>query len=71
MSAEIDRARCAGCGACRLICPPRAVVRQGLVYTVVSERCVRCRKCIGVCPVGCITLTDGTPTGDTSPETDR
>ena len=47
--------RCAGCGACLLTCPERAI-RPGAVepLVVVPARCTGCLECIEVCPVDAI-----------------
>lgn len=46
---------CTGCTACASICPVKAIAmtpdREGFLRPVVSEACVLCHKCEGVCPV--------------------
>ena len=47
---------CTGCGACKAICPVKAITleknEKGFVYPVIDlEKCIRCKKCVAVCPV--------------------
>lgn len=51
------REDCCGCTACYAICPADAIEMQsdeeGFYYpTVNCSKCVRCYKCLGVCPIG-------------------
>ena len=47
-------AACTGCTACASVCPVNAISMQpdheGFLRPVVSDACVLCRKCEGVCP---------------------
>jgi MinD superfamily P-loop ATPase len=54
--AEVDRARCTGCGVCEESCRYDAIhVRDG--NAVVDEGfCEGCRVCLHVCPEQCISL---------------
>ena len=50
------REDCCGCTACYAICPTHAITmrpdEEGFEYPVVdSEKCVRCYKCLWVCPI--------------------
>ena len=47
---------CTGCGACEKACPVNAITMEvndkGFVYPVIdNEKCIRCKKCVAVCPV--------------------
>ncbi len=47
---------CCGCSACYSICPKGAILmtddEEGFEYpTIDDELCVRCRKCLDVCPI--------------------
>ncbi len=48
--------QCAGCGACLLTCPEKAILpaprgsKSPLV--VLEDRCTACAECAEVCPVG-------------------
>ena len=47
---------CCGCTACYSVCPQVAIVMQedkeGFEYPVINESiCVRCYRCIAVCPM--------------------
>lgn len=47
---------CCGCGACYSICPKTAISmeqdEEGFLYPQINEKkCVRCRKCLNVCPL--------------------
>lgn len=52
---NIDPARCTNCGACRQVCPARAItVREDTVFyslEVDQTKCVDCGLCSKVCPV--------------------
>lgn len=41
---------CTGCGACDMVCPHRAVTREGERRNRDIERCQGCGVCAGVCP---------------------
>lgn len=50
------RSDCCGCTACSSVCPMTAIVmkmdQEGYLYPSVNrEKCVRCYKCIDVCPL--------------------
>lgn len=50
------REDCCGCTACYAACPTHAIImrpcEEGFLYPVVdAEKCVRCYKCISVCPI--------------------
>ena len=45
---------CVSCDSCRLICPERAVITDGLDYVIDPFSCTLCGLCIEVCPVDCI-----------------
>ena len=47
---------CTGCGACQMACPVGAIQMEinekGFWYPVIDdEKCIRCEKCVKVCPV--------------------
>ncbi len=51
-----DKSMCSGCGACRDSCALGAISLQpdeeGFLYPVVDEdKCVKCGKCVKICPV--------------------
>ena len=47
-------ADCTGCAACASVCPVSAITmvpdHEGFLRPAVSEACILCRKCEGVCP---------------------
>lgn len=47
-------ADCTGCTACASVCPVGAITmapdHEGFLRPVVSEQCILCRRCEGVCP---------------------
>lgn len=53
--AEQDESKCCGCGACKEICPKKAISmkpnKEGFMYpTIDAEKCVDCKLCEIVCP---------------------
>jgi formate hydrogenlyase subunit 6/NADH:ubiquinone oxidoreductase subunit I len=47
---------CCGCEACENICPAKAICmkmdNEGFFYPVIDvEKCLRCFKCVSVCPI--------------------
>lgn len=47
---------CTGCGACKQSCPVNAITmvanEKGFLYPVIDkQKCIRCKKCVAVCPV--------------------
>jgi len=63
---EVDRDRCAGCGACARDCLARIIRSVDGVPTVVPEReaeCYRCLHCLAICPTGAISLLGERPSG--------
>ncbi|MCM1508041.1 MAG: Coenzyme F420 hydrogenase/dehydrogenase, beta subunit C-terminal domain [Ruminococcus flavefaciens] len=51
-----EKVNCYGCGACSAVCPVNAVSfgldKQGFYIPQVSmDKCIKCRKCINVCPM--------------------
>jgi ferredoxin len=46
--------RCAGCGACLLTCPARAIRPVGGTLLVRPELCDGCGECVEICPVDAI-----------------
>ena len=59
---EIDPLKCVGCGACAVICPPKAlVVDRENGYAVLRYfigRCIFCAMCADVCPQKAIRVTN-------------
>lgn len=45
---------CAGCGACLLTCPERAIRPQGARLLIRADLCTGCLECVDVCPVDAI-----------------
>ena len=50
MTVAVDAARCTGCGACLITCPPRALVAAPGCPDLLPHRCTGCLACIEVCP---------------------
>lgn len=46
--------RCAGCGACLLTCPQRAIRPVGGTLLVRPDLCDGCGECVEICPVDAI-----------------
>ena len=47
---RIDPEKCAGCDACRAVCPTGAIQgAKGKVHTIDLEKCVKCGSCRAVC----------------------
>ena len=51
-----DKNKCYGCGACKNICPKKAITlklnNNGFYYpTIDKEKCIRCGLCKKVCPI--------------------
>ncbi len=51
-----DKSLCCGCAACYAVCPFGAVRmtadEEGFEYPQIDpEKCVRCYKCMSVCPI--------------------
>lgn len=47
---------CSGCTACYAICPQEAISmvgdEEGFAYPLIDiEKCIRCYKCVSVCPI--------------------
>ena len=63
---------CCGCGACREICPQKAIQmapdREGFLYPKVNSRlCTNCGKCRNVCPTNHYGSSGGTVGKDKNP----
>ena len=48
---------CCGCWACQAICPKDAIDmredEEGFLYPHIDEaKCIRCGRCLSVCPIG-------------------
>ncbi|GAB4435308.1 MAG: hypothetical protein Kow00120_02070 [Anaerolineae bacterium] len=54
--AEVDKARCAGCGQCAAACPYEAIELAAGVATVNGYRCKGCGTCAAACPNKAVTL---------------
>jgi hydrogenase-4 component H len=58
---SIDPAKCWGCGACTLICPPNALTMRFEAEKISIEyfkgRCIFCGMCADACPTKAITVT--------------
>lgn len=50
--------RCVGCDNCRLICPKKAIIKNGDEYEIDTWSCNLCHICSEICPVNCIKLID-------------
>jgi heterodisulfide reductase subunit A len=57
LAAEIDAARCGGCGVCVTACPFGAVALDGATgrAVVAAIHCRGCGTCVAACPVGAAT----------------
>lgn len=57
--ANVDKNRCAACGACAKECPKAAIeVWKGCYAKVNRELCIGCGKCAKICPADCITVEE-------------
>lgn len=54
---QVDRLRCAYCGACVSICPVGALELRETRLDV-DETCIDCGTCVGACPMGALWLDD-------------
>ncbi len=52
----IDNTVCTGCGTCREVCPPRAIVMKDAKACIEEEFCEECGFCAAECPVEAITI---------------
>ncbi|MFZ2070080.1 MAG: 4Fe-4S binding protein [Halobacteriota archaeon] len=54
MMLQIDRYRCAYCGACVTVCPTDAIGLMGVWIEIKEEKCNYCKACVNICPVGAL-----------------
>jgi formate hydrogenlyase subunit 6/NADH:ubiquinone oxidoreductase subunit I len=54
--AQVDAARCTGCGVCVDRCPTVAIKSVDTAYTVDLTRCIGCGVCVPVCPEDALLL---------------
>ncbi|HAE42275.1 MAG TPA: 4Fe-4S ferredoxin [Clostridiales bacterium] len=47
---------CILCGACKIICPTKAIYKDGIKMNIKNELCIRCKKCIYRCFVRAIEI---------------
>jgi len=52
--AEIDEKKCINCGACKKICPQKAVENNQKKHIINEKKCIGCGLCERVCPVKAI-----------------
>ena len=48
MPAVVDEGKCAGCGACSVVCPKNSITID--VVARVNDTCVSCNLCAESCP---------------------
>lgn len=52
--AEIETAKCSGCGTCASVCRFNAITEARGTYTVREASCEGCKACVAACPEGAI-----------------
>ena len=52
---KFHKSICVDCHACELICPTEVMFASGK-DDINSTKCIRCMKCIGLCPGGAVTI---------------
>jgi len=55
---EIDRYKCAYCGACVAVCKFNANELIETFLVIDDEKCTGCLACIKVCPVGALSAVE-------------
>ncbi|MCX6778299.1 MAG: 4Fe-4S binding protein [Candidatus Micrarchaeota archaeon] len=53
---EIDRTKCAYCGACVGVCPAMALRLRDIYVEVYNDKCTSCGACVRACPMNAIEL---------------
>ncbi|MCF7855086.1 MAG: 4Fe-4S binding protein [Candidatus Pacebacteria bacterium] len=56
MSAQVDEAKCTGCGLCVDICPVDAITLEDDKAVIDEEACTDCGQCVDECPNDAITI---------------
>ncbi len=52
---DVDKSKCAYCGACVAVCPVDALrLRETMILC--DEKCISCGNCEKACPMGAITV---------------
>jgi len=55
MAVKVDKEKCTGCSACKLVCSMDAIeIKDGKAQ--VSELCVECGACLPECPCGALSF---------------
>jgi ferredoxin len=55
-AARLDVALCQGCWVCLERCQMEALIQDGEVVALNSDRCIGCGLCVSTCPSGALTL---------------
>lgn len=53
-SAQVDEAKCKGCGICENVCPTEAIIVVGKKAKVDDKKCLACSHCWDQCPEGAL-----------------
>jgi len=48
--AQVDEAKCEGCGTCQIVCPTKAIRIVKKKAKVDDEKCLACPNCSDICP---------------------
>jgi NAD-dependent dihydropyrimidine dehydrogenase PreA subunit len=57
---RLDRAACAGCGTCLVVCPREVLaLEDGLAVVREPDFCIECGACVLNCPTGALTVRAG------------